>query len=348
LALNNSTVNANVNAQRDLSVVGDSTINGSFTNAANTTLTIVAATLTATNGLTNNGSIVLTDPQDIGPRISGLTVTGGALLNQPGATILAITDVLVGPGGPRQINAQLTNHGTVTIDEDTALNGSVTNTSVPGGPGATINVLFGDLMVNLTDPATPFTQQANLTVANGHSLVVEGGNFVTTGVNTLSPTGSLVVDGSYSQDQFGSRLDLNGGVLTVGGQIDIQRGTLAGPGVINGSVVMDVFSTLAVGGNGFPGVLTINGDFTQSNLASTVIRIANTTPGTGFDQLNITGQATLDGNLRINLIAGFQPQSGDSFTVMTFASRTGTMGVTGDGALFTTNFDDGDVTLVAN
>jgi hypothetical protein len=348
LALNNSTVNANVNAQRNLSVVGDSTINGTFTNVANTTLTIVAATLTATDGLTNNGSIVLTDPQDIGPRISGLTVTGGALLNQPGATILATTDVLIGPGGPRQINAQLMNHGTVTIDEDTAFTGSVTNTTVTSGPGATINVLFGDLMVNLTGPATSFTQQANLTVANGHSLVLEGGNFVTTGVNTLSPSGSLLVDGSYSQDQFGSRLDLNGGVLTVGGQIDIQRGILAGPGVINGNVFMDVFSTLDVGGNGFPGVLTINGDFAQSNLASTVIRIANTTPGAGFDQLNITCQATLDGNLLISLIAGFQPQTGDSFTVMTFASRTGTMGVTGDGALFTPNFDDGDVTLVAN
>jgi hypothetical protein len=45
---------------------------------------------------------------------------------------------------------------------------------------------------------------------------------------------------------------------------------------------------------------------------------------------------------------GAEPQSRDSFTIITFGSRTGTMDVTGDGPRFTTNFADSDVTLVAN
>jgi hypothetical protein len=98
----------------------------------------------------------------------------------------------------------------------------------------------------------------------------------------------------------------------------------------------------------FPGVLTLHGDYTESILTTLVIRIANTTPGLGFDQLNITGAATLDGTLRVTLIAGFQRQSGDSFRILTFGARTGSPDITGDGPRFTANFDDGDVTLVAN
>ena len=68
-----------------------------------------------------------------------------------------------------------------------------------------------------------------------------------------------------------------------------------------------------------------------------------------FDQLNILGEATLDGGMTVNLINGFQPESGDSFMILTFGSGTGAFAtLNGDGPLFTPSFDPGDVTLVAN
>jgi hypothetical protein len=347
VGISGSTINANVVAHADLGVAGNTTINGSFTNSAGVTVTIAGivdqpAVLTVTRGLTNSGSIVLSYGGDgFTPTVAELTVTGGTLLNQAGATIAATAGPEFGSLGPRLLNAQVVNQGggMILIDQGTVLTGTVTNSGV-------LNLRGDDLTVSLTGSAA-FTNRGIITVASERALVVEGGGFVTTGFITLSAASGLVVDGNYSQDQFGSRLDLNGGVLTVGGLIDVQRGTLAGPGVINGNVNMDVFSTLEVGGQGFPGVLTINGNYTQSILASMVIRIANTTPGLGFDQLNITGQAALNGSLRVNLILGFVPDPDDSFTIMTFGSMTGSIGIS-DGGIFTHNFDPNDITLVMN
>jgi hypothetical protein len=80
-----------------------------------------------------------------------------------------------------------------------------------------------------------------------------------------------------------------------------------------------------------------------------VIEIGGPNAGTDFDQLAVTGQATLDGTLTVNLINGFVPNSGDSFPVLTFGSGTGVFAtVNGDGPLFTPSYDPMDVTLVAN
>ena len=60
------------------------------------------------------------------------------------------------------------------------------------------------------------------------------------------------------------------------------------------------------------------------------------------------GVATLNGTLTVTLANGYVPTSGDSFQIMTFASRSGdfTTGPAG----FTRNYDDvnGILTLVAN
>jgi hypothetical protein len=349
-----STINADVILHQSMTfsghtgLEGATTINGGLTVAAGVTLELVGgidrpATLTVTHSLENNGSIGLTSGDLFIPTVVELTVTGGTLNNGFGATIMTTTPPNEGSGGPRLLNARLANGGTLTIDAGTILTGTVFN-------HGTINVHGGDLTVDLTSAGTPLDNTpGTITVASGHGFALDG-DLVNGGRITLSPDGFFLVNGSLVQRQAGStpRLSLNGGVLTASGLIDIQRGTLAGPGVVNGNVQVDDFAELDVGGDGFPGVLTINGDYTQSSLATMVIRIANTTPGIGFDQLNITGAATLDGALRVTLIEGFQPQSGDSFTILTFGSRTGTADITGDGPLFTANFDDNDVTLVAN
>jgi hypothetical protein len=51
----------------------------------------------------------------------------------------------------------------------------------------------------------------------------------------------------------------------------------------------------------------------------------------------------------VHLINGVQPNSGASFTIMTFGSDSGMFAnLNGDGPLFTPNVDPTDVTLVAN
>jgi hypothetical protein len=60
-------------------------------------------------------------------------------------------------------------------------------------------------------------------------------------------------------------------------------------------------------------------------------------------------QATLNGTLNVTLINGYTPTAGDSVKIMTFDSETGMFTtLSGDGLLFTANYDPTDVTLVAN
>jgi hypothetical protein len=69
--------------------------------------------------------------------------------------------------------------------------------------------------------------------------------------------------------------------------------------------------------------LQVNGNFTQGATGSLQIDVGGTSTGS-FGQLNVSGfgvQATLGGNLTVNLVNGFTPNPGNSFQILTFPSR---------------------------
>jgi uncharacterized repeat protein (TIGR01451 family) len=73
-----------------------------------------------------------------------------------------------------------------------------------------------------------------------------------------------------------------------------------------------------------PGGLTINGLYSQAASGVLNIELQGTTPITQYDQLTVTGSATLGGTMNVTLIGGFVPADGDVFDVVTFGSSTGT------------------------
>jgi hypothetical protein len=93
-------------------------------------------------------------------------------------------------------------------------------------------------------------------------------------------------------------------------------------------------------------VLVINGDFTQGSFGTLKADVGGTTAGTGYDQLQISGAATLAGTLNVSTIGGFLPSSGDVFTVLTFGSRSGTFGSI-TGTLMTPSYGSADFRLLA-
>ena len=349
IAISGSTINADVLAQRNLSVfgslsfgfgdVGDTTINGNLTIGSGATVSIAGGvdqeeTLTVTQDVTNSGVISLTGGDGFTPTSSTLTV-GGTLLNQPSGRITTVGAVWEGTAGPRVLNAALVNQGTLTIDQGAILNGSVMNSG-------TIAVHSDDLTVNLTDPTTPFINTGTINVSPLRSLILESGDFANSGTVSLAGFGGLVVPGTYTQTAGSTQLT-NG--LLVAGLVDLEGGSVAGTGIIDANVLNN--AVINVGQSGSPGVLTIAGDYTQTSGGVLVIEIDGRTPGVTFDQLNITGQATLDGTLTV--INGFQPDSGDSFQIMTFGSRSGTFAtINGDGPSFEARYNDTDLNLVAN
>jgi hypothetical protein len=132
-----------------------------------------------------------------------------------------------------------------------------------------------------------------------------------------SLSGTLSFGGSYTQTSGVTRL--NGGAMS-GGSMAIQGGTLEGVGTLTGNV-NNSGGTLSPGLSA--GQLNESGAYTQGASGAFSVEIGGLTVGTDYDRAAISGAATLNGTLNIALINAFEPNIGDSFTIMTFGSRTG-------------------------
>jgi hypothetical protein len=154
---------------------------------------------------------------------------------------------------------------------------------------------------------------ADIIIDDGGDLTVDGSleaTFVLVrGYATV--TGALTVSGAYTLN--GGMTNIEAGTVTVGDVFDIEGGDVFGSGTINGDV--NNAGLLIVG------ALTIDGNYRQT--ASGQLSVSLRSAG-DFDQLVVTGNASLDGTLTITLTHGYQPQEGDEFQVVQFGAGTGT------------------------
>ncbi|MCG8511571.1 MAG: dockerin type I domain-containing protein, partial [Rhodospirillales bacterium] len=116
-------------------------------------------------------------------------------------------------------------------------------------------------------------------------------------------------------------LMVNSGVTlsaTRGVGID-EGGTLMGHGTVAGDVTNNAGS-VAPGAS--VGLLTVDGDFTQNRYGSLEIELASAgTAGTDYDQLVVSGNVFLSGELIVDLTDGFTPDNADTFTILTAAAE---------------------------
>ncbi|OSM07269.1 hypothetical protein [Magnetofaba australis] len=127
---------------------------------------------------------------------------------------------------------------------------------------------------------------------------------------------------------------------------------LGGDAVLSGSGQIDghLFSQGTFSPGNSPGIVNV-ADFTQAADGVLQIELGGLTagPGTdnindGFDQVNVTGTATLDGALEIVLLDDFLPQVGQTFDIMTWGDVSGSFADAS--GLFA--FGDGDLFLKIN
>ncbi|HEV3080665.1 MAG TPA: hypothetical protein VGY66_12835, partial [Gemmataceae bacterium] len=165
------------------------------------------------------------------------------------------------------------------------------------------------------------TSVGSFTVQNGRNFTTAAG-FSNAGSLTVGATSTFTVTspGAYTQS---AGLTVVDGTITSsspGGAFNIQGGTVWGKGTIADNV--SNAGTLIPGE--FPGILTITGNYTQTSAGVLEIDIRGTTAGTQYDQLNVSGTATLAGTLNAVLTNGFTPVRGSTIAnVVTFASRSG-------------------------
>jgi hypothetical protein len=130
----------------------------------------------------------------------------------------------------------------------------------------------------------------------------------------------------------GHRYNQTAGATTVDGTLagaaNFTGGTIQGAGRVSGIVsagnATGTAVTINVGDSGKAGLLAITGTYTQLATGTMKLSIGGTTAGTQYSQLAITGAASLAGTLSASQINAFVPTVGQTFTVLTASSVTGT------------------------
>jgi hypothetical protein len=163
-------------------------------------------------------------------------------------------------------------------------------------------------------------------------MTVSGGGSVTAGTVNVGAygepgaSGTLTVAGgtfacdrlyiggyTVGSDGTGTVTVGDGAVLGASGGVTVYSdGTLTGAGAVQADVLNG--GTVAPGTS--PGVLLIQGDYTQTADGLLEVELCGGVPGDEYDVLLVTGTADLDGVLEVLLIDGFSPSYGQTFTIV--------------------------------
>jgi hypothetical protein len=192
--------------------------------------------------------------------------------------------------------------------------------------------VFGG-MIHLHSPVGMFI--------NGPSSTADGFTLMGAGLCTLASTldvighatisrllvaGTLRVSGHLQVEELlhqNGTLSLAGGTVESPMPVRIEGGALSGNGLIEADVEV-VNTTIAPGQSA--GLIRVGSasprNYTQAPASTLEIELEGTAPGT-FDSMEISGQASLGGLLRVSLEGGFVPQPGDEFVVLTAQSVHG-------------------------
>ena len=160
------------------------------------------------------------------------------------------------------------------------------------------------------------------TYAQGGGLTDISGALIANSYRQSAGTTVIETGGIVSANTFNA----SGGTVTVNGILDPtaveigSRGTLQGSGIINGNVFNR--GNIIAGTPGNPLTFNINGNYTQN--ATGIFTELIGSKGNGL--LNISGAATLvpGASLNVQLVGGFDPKNGTSFTIMDYGSQKGT------------------------
>jgi len=171
------------------------------------------------------------------------------------------------------------------------------------------------------------------TSTTGSESVEVAGTLRKTGVGARTSTGSAPV--AYDDTDTGTPVAMP---LENGGTVSIEAGalapiTLTHTGVLQGGGTLDLSdadATFSNQGSVAPGVgpgrLTVLGDYNNAE-AILAVELGGTTVASGYDQLEVSGPATLGGAIDLSVIEPFDPPSGSSYVVLTAASVSGTFDV---------------------
>ena len=203
--------------------------------------------------------------------------------------------------------------------------GSHVSAAITGTLGLPPNATLS-FNINPFAPFFPFASGPELDVSAVIPRPTEEVSFAPAGI-TKNGDGQmrLSANNTYAGSSF-----INDGTLSVDGtqpqsQVVVNSGTLGGSGTV-GDIYMTGSSAAVAPGDGGPGILTcsnVNAGFSASGVLR--MELNDTTPGSGYDQLNVRGTVNLAG-VTLQPLLGFSAPTGAQFDII---SNDGSDPVTG-------------------
>lgn len=310
------TNNSNLTSLGSISVIGgtvrlSSTVssiinNNSFTNSG--TVEVLAGTFenkaeTIVGMITfdNNGQFTVANTGRLINRGNFNNNTSGILTNSRSVT--------------NEVTGSIENLGLITItgfSNSLVNNGSFNNLkTINVEDNARFNVSSGSIFTNQGDGNlvifvnSRVLNSSNMFEINGGKLI-NNGTFENTNETTIGIDGEIVNNGTISGSFFGGGEINNSGVLSgtnISHSADFTNAGILSPGNSND----------ATGIYNLDGFLT---SYTQTNSGSLKIELGGTLAGNTYDQVVIDDDATLDGTLNVLLVDGFEPNVGDTFSIL--------------------------------
>ncbi len=316
--------------------------NGRITNSVNTNRTLVvyspdpsvfsgtirgnlnlnksgSGSLTLSGANTYNGSTQIADGS---VRVGADAVNGTSPLGIFTAQVLLTGDSGVYTAGP------------YTVPQGVLVDPSVPGTKTIGGDSAHVSTFNGP--ITLLDPV-------NLTAAAGGRVSFNGVISETTGGGlSVTKSGEGIVNLTADNIYTGPTA-VNAGTLLVNnstgsgtgaGDVTVNAGaTLGGSGHIAGSVT--IFEGALKPGNS-AGALRIDNNLSLQSLASMSFEIGGLLQTNEYDFVSVGGNVDFFGALQLSLLNSFLPPTNLTWTLIEFASRTGTFENASNGSRLTT------------
>ena len=312
LSFNNQSGTVQVDAGV-LSLRGGTSTGGNYVAAAGTTLHLTGnatQTWTGTHTGSGTGGVFLNGPSSINVGAAGATlnfpadqlnITGGASIGGSGTLTNQGSIKFNAPATSFAMTGVWNNSGTLHFETGTA------NLS-----SATIN--------NLATGTMELIGSTSFVGVSGVNSIALAGELKKTSTGTsnfaIPVTFSGNIDSQSGALSFASSVTQASGVNTINGTLTtpayaLQGGALKGGGSISGALTASS-GTLVAPGNS-PGILN-TGDFALNAGATLQAEISGTSPGSDYDQVNVTGTVTLGGTLEVLRWAYFGV--GQEFTII--------------------------------
>lgn len=278
-----------------------------------------------------SGNAAVTWNQDqhlVSPSLSVTQFIGPASLTFSGN--IGTNDITIDLDGSLEIGAgsSWSAFGNLTLGQASTNHGEL---RLRGDGGFAGNLMLQDTLTNAPDGIMRFENE--IVVRFAGSQLVNEGRLEKTSAKRTQVVVDVVNRGVIEVDE--GRLELNLGLETDGGRYHVSSGAelnadleldsasrLSGSGMVIGDVTNGGLVAPGETGVADIGELTISGRYTQTAGGTLEIGAGSATANE-FDLLTITGNAALDGTVSMQFQSATEPNAGESFRPIAFASVSG-------------------------